>query len=155
MGDTLRSQTISTELQQIAQQAVEMLLSPIYEQIFYNFSMGFRKGRSQHQAIHKLRESCRNLNINWIISADITGLFDNINHELLKDLVRLKANDGRIIQLIGKWLNAGVMENDRTTYPDKGTPQGQWHSFNLKNNLIFLSSKFNIFNRSFNNLIFF
>jgi len=108
----------------VVQRAVEMLLSPIYEQIFYDFSMGFRKGRSQHQAIHNLREQCRNLNINWILSADITGLFDNINHELLKDLIRLRVNDGRILQLIGKWLNAGVMEDDRTTYPDKGTPQG-------------------------------
>ena len=108
----------------IVQRAVEMLLSPIYEQTFYDFSMGFRKGRSQHQAIHNLREQCRNQNINWIISADITGLFDNINKEMLKDLIRLKINDGGIIRLIGKWLNAGVMEDDRTTYPDKGTPQG-------------------------------
>ena len=108
----------------IVQRAVEMLLSPIYEQMFYDFSMGFRKGRSQHQAIHKLREQCRNQNINWIISADITGLFDNINKEMLKGLIRLKINDGGIIRLIGKWLNAGVMEDDRTTYPDKGTPQG-------------------------------
>jgi RNA-directed DNA polymerase len=108
----------------IVQRAVEMLLSTIYEQIFYDFSMGFRKGRSQHQAIHNLREQCRNRNINWIISADITGLFDNINKEMLKDLIRLKINDGGIIRLIGKWLNAGVMEDDRTTYPDKGTPQG-------------------------------
>jgi len=108
----------------IVQRAVEMLLSSIYEQMFYDFSMGFRKGRSQHQAIHNLREYCRRLNINWIISADITGLFDNINHNLLKDLIRLKVNDGRILRLIGKWLNAGVMEDDRTTYPDKGTPQG-------------------------------
>lgn len=108
----------------IVQRAVEMLLSSIYEQMFYDFSMGFRKGRSQHQAIHNLREHCRRLNINWIISADITGLFDNINHDLLKELIRLKVNDGRILRLIGKWLNAGVMEDDRTTYPDKGTPQG-------------------------------
>ena len=86
--------------------------------------MGFTKGRSQHQAIHNLREWCRDLNINWIISADITGLFDNINHEFLKDLIRQKVNDGRILRMIGKWLNAGVMEEDRTTYPDKGTPQG-------------------------------
>lgn len=86
--------------------------------------MGFRRGRSQHQAIHRMRENCRTQNIHWIISADITGLFDNINHELLKDHVRLKINDGRIIQLIGKWMNAGVMEEDRISYPDKGTPQG-------------------------------
>ncbi len=108
----------------IVQRAVEMLISPIYEHMFYNFSMGFRKGRSQHMAIHNLREQCRLQNIKWIISADITGLFDNINKEMLKDLIRLKVNDGGLIRLIGKWLNAGVMEDNRTTYPDKGTPQG-------------------------------
>ena len=70
----------------IVQRAVEMLLSPIYEQMFYDFSMGFRKGRSQHQAIHNLREQCRNQNIKWIISADITGLFDNINKEILMEI---------------------------------------------------------------------
>ena len=108
----------------IVQRAVEMLLSPIYEHQFYDFSMGFRKGRSQHQAIHILREQCRTQNVKWIISADITGLFDNIDKSMLKDLIRLKVNDGNIIRLIGKWLNAGVMEGDIITYPDQGTPQG-------------------------------
>ncbi|NWH06625.1 group II intron reverse transcriptase/maturase [Desulfobacter latus] len=108
----------------IVQRAVEMLLSPIYEQTFLDFSMGFRKGRNQHQAIHILREQCRTNNIKWIISADITGLFDNINNTMLKDLIRLKVNDGSIIRLIGKWLNAGVMEGGTISYSDKGTPQG-------------------------------
>ncbi len=115
---------IPTFEDKVLQRAVEMLLSSIYENLFYNFSMGFRKGRSQHQAIHNLRENCRKQNINWIISADITGLFDNINHKMLKDLIRLKVNDGGIIRLIGKWLNAGVMEDERIHYPDMGTPQG-------------------------------
>jgi len=55
---------IPTFEDKIVQRAVEMLLSPVYEQMFYDFSMGFRKGRSQHQAIHSLREQCRNQNIN-------------------------------------------------------------------------------------------
>ena len=108
----------------IVQRAVEMLLSPIYEHQFYDFSYGFRRGRSQHGAIAFVRESCIRQNINWIISADITGLFDNINHAMLKDLIRQRVNDGAILRLIGKWLNAGVMEGDILTYPDQGTPQG-------------------------------
>lgn len=108
----------------IVQRAVEMLLSAIYEEQFYDFSHGFRKGRSQHQALHSLRESCRQLNINWILNADITGLFDNIDHRKLLDLIRRRVKDGAIIRLIGKWLNAGVMEEGRVEYPDKGTPQG-------------------------------
>ncbi|MCP4609683.1 MAG: group II intron reverse transcriptase/maturase, partial [Planctomycetes bacterium] len=72
----------------------------------------------------EVREQCYRQNINWIINADITGLFDNIDHELLKEVIRLRVNDGGIIRLIGKWLNAGVMEGENLSYPDAGTPQG-------------------------------
>ena len=108
----------------IVQRAVEMLMSAIYEEKFYDFSHGFRKGHSQHKALHVLREQCRQLNINWILIADITGLFDNIDHQKLLGFIRRRVNDGAILRLIGKWLNAGVMEEDRLEYPDKGTPQG-------------------------------
>jgi len=108
----------------IVQRAVEMLLSSIYEEEFYDFSHGFRKGHSQHKALHELREQCRQQNINWILVADITGLFDNIDHQKLLGFIRRRVNDGAILRLIGKWLNAGVMEEDRLEYPDKGTPQG-------------------------------
>ncbi len=108
----------------IVQRAVEMLLSAIYEEKFCDFSHGFRKGHSQHKALHELREQCRQLNINWILIADITGLFDNIDHQKLLSFIRCRVNDGAILRLIGKWLNAGVMEEDRLEYPDKGTPQG-------------------------------
>jgi group II intron reverse transcriptase/maturase len=63
-------------------------------------------------------------NVNWIVNADISGLFDNIDHELLKAAVRRRVNDGGIIRLIGKWLNAGVMEGGTVSYPEVGTPQG-------------------------------
>ena len=108
----------------IVQRAVEMLLSAIYEEMFHDFSHGFRKGRSQHKAIHELRESCTRLNIKRILIADITGLFDNIDHQKLLDFIRQRVNDGAILRLIGKWLKAGVMEDERVVYPDKGSPQG-------------------------------
>jgi len=108
----------------IVQRAVEMILSAIYEGDFYDFSHGFRKGHSQHKALHELRESCRRINVSWILTADITGLFDNIEHKTLHELLARRVNDGAIKRLIGKWLKAGVMEEDRMVYPDKGTPQG-------------------------------
>ena len=108
----------------IVQRAVEMLLSAIYEKDFYDFSHGFRKGRSQHKALHELREQCRYKNVKWILTADIAGLFDNIDHGALRELIQRRVSDGSILKLIGKWLNAGVMEEDRLEYPDKGTPQG-------------------------------
>ena len=100
------------------------MLSAIYQGEFYDFSHGFRKGRSQHKALHELREQCHRINVNWLLTADITGLFDNINHDRLRELLKRRVNDGGILRLIGKWLNAGVMEEDRLEYPEKGTPQG-------------------------------
>jgi len=108
----------------IVQRAVEMQLSAIYENDFYDFSHGFRKGRSQHKALHELREQCRDCNVSWILTADITGLFDHIDHNQLQGLIKRRVNDGSILRLIGKWLKAGVMEEDRLEYPEKGTPQG-------------------------------
>jgi group II intron reverse transcriptase/maturase len=108
----------------IVQKAVEMILSAIYESNFYDFSHGFRSGHNQHMAIRELQENCRKNNTNWIVSADITGLFDNIDHGYLRELLKLRVNDGGIIRLIGKWLNAGVMEEGRFYRSDSGTPQG-------------------------------
>jgi group II intron reverse transcriptase/maturase len=122
----------------IVQKAVATILGTLYGPIFYDFSHAFREGHSQHRALRELREKCIGLNINWIVSADITGLFDNIDHHLLREIIRRRANDGGIIRLIGKWLNAGVAEGDEVTYPENGTPQGGVISPVLSN--IFLHS---------------
>jgi len=108
----------------IVQKAVEMILSAIYESNFYDFSHGFRSGHSQHMAIKELRENCIRNNTNWIVSADITGLFDNIDHHHLREFLKLRVNDGGIIRLIGKWLKAGVMDEGNYHRSDSGTPQG-------------------------------
>jgi RNA-directed DNA polymerase len=108
----------------IVQKAMAMLLDPIYEQDFYECSYGFRKGRNQHQALKELRGNISRKNTGWIIDADISGFFDNINHEHMRDFIRQRVNDGRVIRLIGKWLNAGVLEGKELTYPESGTPQG-------------------------------
>ena len=108
----------------IVQKAVATLLETVYDVQFYGFSHGFRREHNQHQAISELREQCRQLNIGWIVSADITGLFDNMDRSLLRSIIQERINDGAILRLIGKWLNAGVVEGGATTYPDKGTPQG-------------------------------
>lgn len=108
----------------IVQKAVEMILSAIYEPNFHEFSHGFRTGHSQHMAIKQLRESCIKCNSNWIVSADITGLFDNIDHGYLREFIKQRVNDGGIIRLLGKWLKAGVMEEQRYFHTESGTPQG-------------------------------
>ena len=108
----------------IAQRAVSMLLEQIYEQDFYDFSYGFRPGRSPHQAINDLRDLCWTMNVGWILDADVSGFFDNIDKQLLQEFLKRRVNDGGIRRLIGKWLNAGVLEEGKLSYSETGTPQG-------------------------------
>lgn len=108
----------------IVQRAVSMLLGAIYEEDFYDFSHGFREKHSPHQALQELREQCMKMNINWIVDADVSGFFDNLDHGILREVIRKRVNDGTIIRFIGKWLNAGVVDGGSLVYPEKGTPQG-------------------------------
>jgi len=108
----------------IVQGAVAEILNEIYNSDFYDFSHAFRRGHSQHKALHELREKCRTLKIGWIVSADVTGLFDNIDHGLLRGIIKRRVKDKGILRLIGKWLKAGVIEDGKLYYPGRGTPQG-------------------------------
>jgi group II intron reverse transcriptase/maturase len=108
----------------IVQRACVMLLSPIYDHDFYEFSHGFRADHSQHGALAELESRCWNLNINWIVDADVSGFFDNLDHKILREFIQKRVNDGGIKRLIGKWLNAGVVEAGRWTRAEQGTPQG-------------------------------
>ena len=108
----------------IVQKAVSMLMGAVYEQDFYPFSYGFREEHNAHQAIGVIREQCMKHGIRWIYDADISGFFDNIDWSWLRTFIQQRINDGGLLRLLGKWLNAGVMEGDQITYSDKGTPQG-------------------------------
>ena len=108
----------------IVQRAVSMLMSAVYEQDFCAFSHGFRQGHSPHQAIKELREQCLKLNIKWIVDADVSKFFDQLDHSLLQQIIQKRINDGGILRLIGKWLNAGVLEEGKLSYVEQGTPQG-------------------------------
>jgi RNA-directed DNA polymerase len=108
----------------IVQRAVVMILEAIFEPDFHAFSHGFRKGHSAHQALDELRDQCGKLPINWRVDADVSGFFDTIDRSRLRELIKRRVNDGGILRLIGKWLNAGVLESGERSYPDKGTPQG-------------------------------
>ena len=108
----------------IVQRAAVMLLEQIYEEDFHEFSFGFRKGCSCHQAVSAIREQCQGGNINWIIDADITNCFGSLSHSVLRELLKRRVRDGSMIRLIGKWLNAGVLEDQQLSYPESGAPQG-------------------------------
>jgi group II intron reverse transcriptase/maturase len=109
---------------QIVQRAVAMLLEAIYEQDFSDSSYGFRPGRSPHDALREVRPPCMTRGIGWIVDADVSGYFDNIDRARLREVLRLRVNDGGIMRLIGKWLRAGVMEDGVLYHPETGVVQG-------------------------------
>jgi RNA-directed DNA polymerase len=117
----------------IVQRAVAMLLGAIYEQDFHECSYGFRAGRSQHQALHVLRERCIHDRIGWIIDADVSAFFDSLDHDLVGEVLTQRVNDGAIRRLIRKWLRARVLEGETLSYPERGSPQGGVRSPMLAN----------------------
>jgi len=108
----------------VLQRAVVMLLEPLYEPLFHEGSYGFRPRRSAHRALAQLRENIMATNGGWILDVDVQRYFDTLDHGCLRDLLRHRVRDGVLLRLIGKWLNAGVLEDGLISYPEEGTPQG-------------------------------
>lgn len=123
-GSETRPIGIPTFEDKLLQRAVLMALEPVYEQDFRKCSYGFRPGRSAHDALKSLRDQFRKMGGGWMIEVDIRKFFDTLDHTHLQDLLRQRVRDGVLLRLIGKWLNAGVLEEGRITHPDTGTPQG-------------------------------
>jgi retron-type reverse transcriptase len=90
----------------IVQKAVSMPMGAVFQQDFLPISYGFRDGRNAHDALAHLREQCMTHGIRWIYDADITGFFDNLDWGWLREFIQRRINDGGILRLIGKWLNA-------------------------------------------------
>jgi RNA-directed DNA polymerase len=115
---------IPTLEDKVLQRAVLMVLEPIYEQTFKDCSFGFRRGRSAHQAQERLWRSMMGLRDVWLIELDIQSFFDHVNHHHLHDMLAHRVADGVIHRVIGKWLNAGIMEDGLRSQSTSGTPQG-------------------------------
>ena len=120
----MRPLGIPTFEDKVLQRAVAMLLEAVYEQEFLDCSYGFRPGRSANQALDVLHREASKMAGGWIIEIDIRKYFDSIDHERLREVLRGRIRDGVILRLIGKWLNAGVLEDGRVTLPESGSPQG-------------------------------
>lgn len=115
---------IPTIEDKVLQRAVAMLLEAIYERDFAACSFGFRRGRSAHQALESFWDQSMKDGIRWVLDVDVRKFFDTLDHGHLRELLQLRVRDGVILRLIGKWLNAGVMEDGMVRYPDSGSPQG-------------------------------
>ena len=99
-------------------------LQIIYETDFLGFSYGFRPGRNQHQARDALYTGLLTRKVNWMLDLDIKGFFDGLSHEWLVEFVEYRVADRRVVRLIQKWLNAGVLEDGKRIRVEEGTPQG-------------------------------
>jgi group II intron reverse transcriptase/maturase len=96
----------------------------VYEHDFFDCSYGFRPKRGVHDALASFWEQSMKMAGGWVLEVDIRKFFDTLDHRLLRELLRRRVADGVLLRLIGKWLNAGVLEEGSLSYPDEGTPQG-------------------------------
>jgi RNA-directed DNA polymerase len=126
----------------IVQYAATLVLNAVYETDFLGFSYGYRPGRSQHNCLDALYVALQTKKVNYVLDADIQGFFDTINHDWLIKFIEHRIGDKRVVRLIRKWLNAGVLEDGKWHSREEGTIQGGVISPLLSN--IFLHYAFDL-----------
>ncbi len=108
----------------IVQRAVVEVLNAIYEVDFLGFSYGFRPGRGPHDALDALAVGIERKRVNWVLDADVRDFFNQLDHSWLERFLEHRIADKRVLRLIGKWVNAGVIEDGQWSENEEGTPQG-------------------------------
>lgn len=114
---------IPTVQDRLIQQALHLVLSPVFEETFSNHSYGFRAGRSAAQAVQQARSNIEE-GRRWVVDADLEKFFDRVNHDILMSRVARQVKDKRILKLIRGYLQTGIMEGGVVTARTEGTPQG-------------------------------
>jgi RNA-directed DNA polymerase len=122
-GIGVRKLGIPTVVDRLIQQAVHQVLSPIFEHDFSEHSFGFRPGRNTHQAILKAQEYIAG-GKHWVVDTDLEKFFDRVNHDILMARIARKIKDKRILLLIRRFLQAGLMIGGLESIRTEGTPQG-------------------------------
>jgi len=107
----------------VAQEVVRLLLSPLFERIFHDDSYGFRPDRNCHMAVQQVLE-LHQQGYTYVLDADIKGFFDNLPHQVIMAAVAAEVADGTILDLVERFLKAGVMEEGVLQPTTVGTPQG-------------------------------
>ena len=123
-GGKKRPLGIPTIEDKVLQRALVMLLEPVFEADFLDVSYGFRPGRRARDALVRLREGLRQMGGGWVLDVDLRSFFDTVDHKILRELVSERVGDGVVQRMIGKWLNAGVLEEGAVHRSNRGTPQG-------------------------------
>ena len=114
---------IPTVIDRLIQQALHQVLSPLFEPSFSESSYGFRPHRSAQQAVLKAREYVR-AGRRWVVDIDLEKFFDRVNHDVLMSRLARRIKDKRVLRLIRRYLQAGMMSNGLATVRREGTPQG-------------------------------
>ena len=122
-GKGKRMLGIPTVADRLIQQALHQVLSPIFEEGFSESSYGFRPGRSAHQAVLKARSYVAE-GKRWVVDLDLEKFFDRVNHDILMSRVARKVKDKRILRLIRRYLQSGLMVDGVVSARTEGTPQG-------------------------------
>jgi RNA-directed DNA polymerase len=119
----MRTLGIPTVIDRLIQQALHQVLSPIFEPDFSESSYGFRPNRSAQQAVVKAREYVRE-GRRWVVDIDLEKFFDRVNHDILMSRLARRIKDKRVLRLIRRYLQAGMMSNGVAMARREGTPQG-------------------------------
>ncbi len=122
-GSGIRKLGIPTVPDRVIQQAILQEIALVFEPIFSESSYGFRQGRGAHQAVIKAQEYIQE-GYEWVVDIDLEKFFDRVNHDMLMARVARKVKDKKILLLIRRFLQSGVMENGLVSWSDEGTPQG-------------------------------
>jgi RNA-directed DNA polymerase len=122
-GKGMRMLGIPTVVDRLIQQALHQVLSPLFEPHFSESSYGFRPQRSAQQAVLKARQYVRE-GRRWVVDIDLEKFFDRVNHDILMSRLARRIKDKRVLRLIRRYLQAGMMSNGLTTARREGTPQG-------------------------------
>ena len=114
---------IPSVIDRVIQQALVNVLEPVFDPQFSEFSYGFRKGRNAHQAVLQAQSYVKNGN-KWVVELDLSKFFDRVNHDILMNRVARVVEDKKILKLIRRYLNAGIMEDGIVKPRSEGVPQG-------------------------------
>ena len=122
-GKGMRQLGIPTVADRFIQQAVHQVLQRVFEPGFSESSFGFRPGRNAHQAVRQARDYVRE-GRRWVVDLDLEKFFDRVNHDVLMSRVARKVKDKRLLRLIRRFLQAGLMKEGLAAQRMEGTPQG-------------------------------
>jgi group II intron reverse transcriptase/maturase len=119
----VRTLGIPTVVDRLIQQAMHQVLQPIFEPTFSDASYGFRPGRNAHQALRQAQQYVAR-GKRWVVDIDLEKFFDRVNHDLLMSKLAAKIGDARVLKLIRRYLEAGMMADGLVSQRTEGTPQG-------------------------------